>query len=61
MQRFNMPQIRFQPEPAGGAHELMGELVSWGGYANPPHSPPTRRLRRLDLGAFSFSESCQPS
>jgi len=38
-------------DPIGGAYDTPTDpLVRWGGDT-PPHTPPPRRLRRLDLGA----------
>ena len=42
------------PKPAGKLMTSPNPLVGWGG-GHPPHSPPLRRLRRLDLAAFGAS------
>ena len=54
-----MHQIRFVPglRPGlrwGSSRRSPDPLVGWGGDI-PPHTPPPRRLRRLDLGACWFA------
>ena len=58
-----MPQIRFRPGlrpgPRWGSSRRSPRPPSRLGKAVPPtHSPPPRRLRHLDLGAFAPRHEC---
>jgi len=50
------------PDPAGGAYDAPPDpLVGWGGGYPLPIPLPTRRLRRLELGAYGASVLRPPS
>jgi len=50
------------PDPAGGAHDApLDPLVGWVGGYPLPIPLPARRLRRLELGAYSASVLRPPS
>jgi len=61
-QALNTPKTRFRPglrsEPRwGGAYDAPPDLLVTGDILGtlPPHTLPSRSLRRLDLGAFGAS------
>jgi len=60
-QAQNAPNFVFgrgsAPDPAGGAYDAAPDpLVGWGGGCFLPIPLPARRLRRLELGAYTLAQ-----